>query len=349
MDTSISNLKELEDIDLYGKVHGVFEKSFQNHEIVFSPNSKSEIIQDPKSKMTFELKVVDGLGKRPHNRPVQPDATDSAVTKEKIESVKANNPFAKPEPHLVIIGDLLGKYRLIMNKYPNVEDHFLLVTKEFVQQDSLLQPIELQMIHTILKNLNGSKELKEQDTKFFAFFNSGPESGYSQFHKHIQFMKLPPHFPVYQTRLTSNADFFIPNEINVNKHPLVNKSASFKHGILKIKEEFKDEDERETILAVLYMFLIRRILNTFNEKGIDREKVSYNFVMMDDWMMTVPRRHAKYQDVWQNSLGYMGLFSARDEEVRQKMLDLGFSKILEECGFPIEEDEEKITYNEYSY
>ncbi|QPG73636.1 hypothetical protein FOA43_000948 [Brettanomyces nanus] len=348
METSIKNLSELEKFDLYEAIHSVFEKGLETKEVVYSPGAQEPLIEDPVSKMTFQLKIVDGLGKRPYNRPVQPGET-AQVTEEKVNEVKEKSPFMHPEPELTVIGDLIGDYRLLLNKFPNTEDHFLLVTKKFVKQDTLLEPIELQLMYAILKNLNNTEELKRQGTKFFAFFNSGPESGYSQYHKHIQFMKLPEHFPIYQSRLTSDTNFFLPRENNVNKHPLVNKNASFKHGILKLKEEFKDAEEQETILAMLYMFLVRRVLNVFKENGYSLDKLSYNFLMMDDWMMVVPRRHARYEDVWQNSLGYMGLFNAKNEQVRQKMLDLGFSKILQECGFPIEEQEEKISYDEYSY
>lgn len=221
----------------------------------------------------------------------------------------------------------------------------MLVTKDFAKQDSLLKPIELQLMHVILKNINNSKECKESNTQFFAFFNSGPESGYSQFHKHIQFLRLPRGFTPYQSGLASTTEFYLPRELNVNRHPLMLQNAKFKHWILKIKDSFEDEEERETILAMLYMFLISRVLNVSRSQKIPRDKVSYNFMMMDDWMMAVPRRHAKYKDVWQNALGYMGLFSARDEDVRQKMLDLGFSEILEGCGFPVEEKEKEISYS----
>lgn len=248
-----------------------------------------------------------------------------------------------------MIGSLLGDYRIILNKYPNSEDHFLLVTKDFVPQDTLLKPEELTLIHTILKVINSSRACQDSHTRFFSFFNSGPESGYSQFHKHIQFLRLPENFTPFPAGVIANQPFFMPREINVNKHPLVYSHASFKHAILKIKDSFASEDEHTDVLAMLYMFLVGRVLNISKENAIPREKVSYNFMMMDDWMMTVPRRHAKYQEVWQNSLGFMGIFCARNEEIKKRMLELGFSRILEECGFPLEEDEQKITYNGYCY
>ena len=344
LDTTIKSLEGLADIDFYNAVHSTFLNAQEDGSLIYSADQKPEIIKEDGTNMNIELKTVKALGIRPHNRPAA-SSPESKTDDEKLKLQQDNDPFAHPEPELTVIGNLLDKYRIILNKFPNSDDHFMLVTKDFAKQDSLLKPVELQIMHAILKNINNSDECKKNNTQFFAFFNSGPESGYSQFHKHIQFLKLPRGFSPYQSGLASTTEFFLPRELNVNKHPLIYQNAKFKHWILKIKDSFEDEEERETILAMLYMFLISRVLNVSKSQKITRDKVSYNFMMMDDWMMAVPRRHAKYEDVWQNALGYMGLFSARDEDVRQKMLDLGFSKILEGCGFPVEEKEKEISYD----
>lgn len=346
---SFDSLDAIKDLDIYGLVHGTFEKAYANHDLVYSPNDNSETIDDKEAGMTWVVSIVDGLAQRPQNRPTEPGSNEEQ-TSDKVAETRKKDPFVKPEPELLIADNVLGDYRLILNKFPNSEDHFLLVTKEFVPQDSLLKPAEIQLIDVILHNLNSSPELKKTGSRFFAFFNSGPESGYSQFHKHMQFLKLPAHMPVYQSQLVATSDFFLPREVNLKKHPLFNKKATFKHFILKLKEEgYKNEEEQEMLLMMLYIYLVRRCMNTFVEEGIGREKFSYNFMMMDDWMMIVPRRHAHFETVWQNSLGYMGLFSAKNEEVRKKMTDIGFMNILEGCGFAQDEEEEKVIYNEYSY
>ncbi|QOU19615.1 hypothetical protein BRETT_003765 [Brettanomyces bruxellensis] len=316
LDTTIKSLEGLADIDFYNAVHSTFLNAQKDGSLIYSADQKPEIIKEDGTNMNIELKTVKALGIRPHNRPAA-SSPESKTDDEKLKLQQDNDPFAHPEPELT----------------------------DFAKQDSLLKPVELQIMHAILKNINNSDECKKNNTQFFAFFNSGPESGYSQFHKHIQFLKLPRGFSPYQSGLASTTEFFLPRELNVNKHPLIYQNAKFKHWILKIKDSFEDEEERETILAMLYMFLISRVLNVSKSQKITRDKVSYNFMMMDDWMMAVPRSHAKYEDVWQNALGYMGLFSARDEDVRQKMLDLGFSKILEGCGFPVEEKEKEISYD----
>ncbi|GME85358.1 unnamed protein product [Ambrosiozyma monospora] len=188
--------------------------------------------------------------------------------------------------------------------------------------------------------------------RYFAFFNSGPESGYSQFHKHVQFMKLPADFPLYQDRVVSNAEYFIPNELKADKRPLFNKDAGFKHFILKmprVGKDVKDSEEEQESLAILYMYLVKRVLNIFRELDVEFSKISYNFIMTDTWMMIVPRKAAHFEGVWQNSLGYMGLFGGKNEEVLKKYDDLGYIEVLKGCGFEQEEEEDKVVYNEYGY
>lgn len=343
----VKSIEELSQIKLFDLIREVFDKAYANGDLVYKEPTNIEHFKDPESQLQYEISILEGLDKRPNNRAREPGEEED-VTKEVIEKVQTKDPFATPEPELTVIDSLLDDYRLILNKYPNTKYHFLLVTKDFEKQDSLLKPIELQIIRTILENLNGSGD----GVKYFSFFNSGSESGYSQFHKHVQFLKLPEHFMPFQDNIISGVNYFLPKEIVQERRPLFAKKARFKHYILKLKEYNEGEVDREEeldSLAMLYMYLIKRSLNINKEFEIDKRDFSYNLMMMNDWMMIVPRRSAKYEDIWQNSLGFMGLFFLKDEDLKGKVQQVGISKILEECGFPMEEDEHQIVYNEYGY
>lgn len=336
----IATIEELENFDLFDRIKEVYDRALANGDLVFSEPTDVELVEE--NGIEFELKIVEGLAKRPNNRASEP-GENPEVTDEVLETVSKRNPFLKPEPELTVIDSLFDDYRIILNKFPNMQYHFLLVTKEFEKQDTLLKPIELEIMNTILNNLN-SKGLN-----FFSFFNSGPESGYSQFHKHIQFMMLPKNFIPYPTNVVKGVDFFIPNESIENKRPLIYKKAGFKHYILKLKtrKECEDEEEYKDNLAILYMYLIKRVMNLFKEHEI--LSISYNLLMMKDWIMIIPRRNAKFKDIWQNSLGFMGLFCLKNDELKQKVKQIGMLEILKECGFEMEEDEHLIVYNEYGY
>lgn len=349
MGLKIDTLKELRELNLFDIVKDVFDKALKNGDLIYDENIEFERVTDPESEIENEIKIVSGLSKRPNNRASEPGNKDEEINEDKLNEVIEKNPFLKPEIELTVIDSLLGNYRLILNKFPNTKYHFLLVTKEFEKQDTLLKPIELQLMHTILDNLK-----KVSNKEYFSFFNSGSESGYSQFHKHIQFMMLPDGFRTYQSNVVRGVNYFIPKEIIENRRPIVYEKASYKHYILKLKEydmyenEEQEEDERDS-LAILYMYLIKRIMNIFKEFDMEDKKLSYNLLMMSNWMMIIPRRSAKFEDIWQNSLGFMGLFCVKNKELRDKVMNIGISKILQECGFPMEEGERDIVYNEYGY
>ncbi len=68
----------------------------------------------------------------------------------------------------------------ILNKFNVVDNHLLIVTREFEQQRSLLT---LRDFEALWRCLN------EYDS--LGFYNGGPEAGASQPHKHLQLVPLP--------------------------------------------------------------------------------------------------------------------------------------------------------------
>jgi len=70
---------------------------------------------------------------------------------------------------------------LQLNKYSVVEEHFLLVTKEFQSQTSPLSPSDLVQAYLLLRAARAAGK------HIFAFYNCGDRSGASQPHKHLQF------------------------------------------------------------------------------------------------------------------------------------------------------------------
>jgi ATP adenylyltransferase len=78
---------------------------------------------------------------------------------------------------------------LVLNKFPIIEGHFILATKDFKEQTDDLEAIDLKTTFDCLKAWEEGNE-NARSTKLFAFFNSGPHSGASQPHRHIQFLPI---------------------------------------------------------------------------------------------------------------------------------------------------------------
>lgn len=85
-----------------------------------------------------------------------------------------DDPFLPPFEKGLFISEI-GEHRLLYNKFPCVKNHVLVVSKAFEDQHSLLEAKDFASGFLTIKALNG-----------IAIYNSGPESGASQPHRHIQ-------------------------------------------------------------------------------------------------------------------------------------------------------------------
>ena len=89
------------------------------------------------------------------------------------------NPFLSPEEEL-LIGDISGTHYALLNKFNVIENHVLIVTRAFEEQESLLSQADFEALWISLRAIDG-----------LAFYNAGKESGASQRHKHLQLVRAP--------------------------------------------------------------------------------------------------------------------------------------------------------------
>ena len=74
---------------------------------------------------------------------------------------------------------------LILNKFPVINEHFIIATKLNKPQTNLLEQDDLDATYACLKQWQD-----EGAGDLFAFFNSGEHSGASQPHRHLQFLPV---------------------------------------------------------------------------------------------------------------------------------------------------------------
>lgn len=238
------------------------------------------------------------------------------------------NPFAKPEPELTV-ADSFGdedQFKLVLNKFPVVPYHFMLVTKEFKSQNTPLSPDELCATFSVLKAL---EQAKSQDNKnWFAFYNCGPESGASQPHKHVQFMTIPDGFEPFASRLARTSGHFVPNQ---HEEPLQDSKVGFAHFVAVLPDELGDDSE--DILTLTFVSLLQRVLTVLRES--DCGHISYNFCATTKWMMLMPRSSGDYEGkLGVNSCGVMGLYLCKNQELYDIVKSDGWQKIQKTVGFP---------------
>lgn len=296
--------------DFVQLVHDKYSEAVKDGSVQFTETTNKKL-KDKCSGMPYYVSLAKSL-----------IAKDNA-TKDKVD------PFESPLESMVVNADVNGdgKLQLLLNKYPIVEDHLILATKQFARQDSILTPEELITAYKIICDLDDEDENK----RHLMFFNCGPESGSSQDHKHLQIVKLPQNFITFQDKLCSGKEHFLPS---IQDEPLQDNKVAFAHFVLPLPE---DSDEvNEELLAMSFVSLLQRTLTFFqdwlNEKP-NRVK-SYNVLLTKNWICLVPRSNA-------NSLqGYINL--KKDQEIEAKKLAEEAKKLAEEQAKKDAENENKI-------
>ncbi|KAL6942680.1 hypothetical protein ACO0RG_001640 [Hanseniaspora osmophila] len=277
------------------------------------------------------------------------------------------NPFEDPEPELTVVETVNDDYRLVLNKFPIIPNHLLLVTKEFKSQNSPLTPKDLYTAYKLVQALDpkndddgsdsDSDDDDDQGTKrapkkrHVVFYNCGPNSGSSVDHKHLQILELPSKLKSFQDKLVSaNPEPYLPN---LAKEPLQNDKLGFSHFVVPLPNEKNyastaDALEMQEYLAMCFASLLQRTLSFFQQYDAEDETkvlpLSYNFIMTQDWMCLVPRKSAFgevevpiAEDEEQsshnlklgfNATGYMNMILVKDENSKQKIHSSG--KLIDE-------------------
>ena len=181
--------------------------------------------------------------------------------------------------------DRLGdRHRAMLNKYHVVEDHLLVVTREFVDQEVLLDLADFEALVACLP----------AGTRAIGFYNGGRDSGASQPHKHLQVVTLPlsPHLPIPMApRLVADPP-----------------SLPFPHAFARL------DDNDPARLHACYRDLLGKVgIRAVMRDGEERQSQSYNMLLGPGWMLVVPRVRDRFEGVPVNSIAFTGALFVRDD------------------------------------
>jgi sulfate adenylyltransferase (ADP) / ATP adenylyltransferase len=215
---------------------------------------------------------------------------------------RPGNPFADPEPEL-FVADVSPTHYALLNKYHVIENHLLVVTREFVDQEALLDRADFEALVACLPG----------DVPAIGFYNGGAGAGASQPHKHLQVVTLPlsPHADIPMAPLLA---------AEVPRLP-------FPHAFARI-------DTRDPArLLTCYRELLRRIgVDATIRDGIERQSGAYNILVARGWMMAVPRARDRFADAAINSLAFAGALFVRDDRQLGEMRRTGPMAILAQAA-----------------
>lgn len=192
------------------------------------------------------------------------------------------NPFL-PYEEALYIADLASAHVAILNKFPGRRGHFLIISRDFVDQAAPLEDGDFAASAQALRAAGG-----------LFFYNSGPVAGASQRHRHMQI--IPGFRPPIEAVLPHQG--FVEPELAPLPFRNIFRRWDLKAGTTEDAAALIEE----TVAATYRAFkLIDSAGNT----------APYNLAMTQDWFLAVPRIAEHSQSLSISALSVVGLMGLR--------------------------------------
>jgi len=235
-------------------------------------------------------------------------AVSSLVRKDQSRhAAVATDPLGNYEPSL-FVADLGPSPYLLLNKFPVLAGHVLLVTRRFEQQERLLTVEDFSALAACLSEVD-----------YLAFYNGGVEAGASQLRKHLQLVPLP---------LAAESPDVVPMERALfGGHRL-----AFKHGFAPIAPH-----RTAPALHALYRQLLHRcgISAVATAEG-ELQSAPYNLLLRRGWMLVVARSRECFETISINALGFAGSLFVRTHAELERIRAVGPMQALQAVTVPAE-------------
>jgi len=220
-------------------------------------------------------------------------AHDLAARRRRLASRSdRRNPFLPADPEL-LVGAVGESHLCVLNKFPVIENHSLLVTRDFADQEAPLERGDFEAIWTCLREAGG-----------LVFYNAGAAAGASERHRHLQLVPTPIADPPLATPFDAvQADAHFEDGIGRVA------SLPFLHGVARLRAVV-NQPPAEAADALLGLY--RQLARAF---GCHRHGQPYNLLVTREWMLLVPRARGQWRGIPVNGLGFAGalLVPGREE------------------------------------
>lgn len=243
--------------------------------------------------VAFQVRVADGLRRKDAQRPaalpsaLQPDARGGA-----------SDPFLTYDREL-FVGNIGAGHVGLLNKYNVLDNHLLVVTRDFEDQRDLLTQADFAALWTCLREIDG-----------LGFYNGGEEAGASQSHKHLQLVVLP--WADSEPRIPMEAVF---DPARFHDGVVASPALGFPHGLVRLGRDLMsssaDGDGAATALHGWYLALLAHVGLT-TRAGERRQPGPYNLLVTRRWILLVPRVEEHFEGVSLNGLAFAGSLFVRD-------------------------------------
>ena len=219
-----------------------------------------------------------------------------------------------PEPPLTV-GDITPTHVGVLNKYPVVDHHLLIVTKAPAPQEAALDRDDFLAVARCLAEIDG-----------LVFYNGGREAGASQPHKHLQLVPLPFDRGPWAAPIEAVFDSWAAagNANRLLRLPFRNAFS--------LLDGFDDEPRAAERLEELYAAQLRRSARRRGRSARGERRAvrpaPYNLLVTRRWMLVVPRSRERFGTISINALGFAGSLFVRDEDEMQDLREAGPMRAL---------------------
>lgn len=214
------------------------------------------------------------------------------------------DPFLPYEEDL-FVSDIADTHFCLLNKYNVVENHLLIITRDFEEQENLINHADFTALCACLKQVDG-----------LGFYNSAKDAGASVRHKHLQLVpnSLAPDFeeiPITPALKTTESSQ------EVQQVPLF----PFPHGFSWLNLDWTASP------AMIGQNVLEKYKQLLQVIGY-QPGVAYNFLITRHWLLVIPRQQEKFQSIGINSLGFAGALLVKNKEELQLVKEHTPLKIL---------------------
>lgn len=216
------------------------------------------------------------------------------------------NPFLPPEPDLTV-GALGPAHLAVLNKYPVIARHLLIVTREFEDQITPLTAADFAALASVMGKLGG-----------LGFYNGGLEAGASQRHKHLQW--IPDTADGIRLHNFTRALSCHHPVTTPAHHPVL----PWRHCFVRLPETAGTPDDGGRRLH-------RAFRHACTSLGIDPDNnpmPPFNMLTDGVWMLVIPRSRERHADISVNALGFAGSLFVRRPEQIDTVRELGPLQLL---------------------
>lgn len=230
-----------------------------------------------------------------------------------VGNAPQGDPFTPPYEPDLYVGGLSQTHVALLNKFNVLDDHVLLITRQWSEQTEMLDANDFEALLLGLAGMDG-----------LAFYNGGTEAGASLPHKHLQFVPLPlapagPALP-FADLLEGMRTVSETGAGHVPELP-------FRHAVAPLRPEWLDDPARHAPDALALAQSLWEALGY--DPRVGQQPAPYNLLATRRWMWLVPRRQDRWNGLPVNALAFAGGLLAPNEDAFERLRQHGPMALLE--------------------